>query len=429
MRSRWGAVVLLLAGLSATSLFGQQKENDFYFRGGFYIDWYGSQYEDNDFYSQLSFRLKTELINRKGSGWSLLVDARDRLRISQPGNNHVLLYDARLSFERPDSRWYVSVGQMNLYDTAGIGQLLGGVLGFKPLPDLLLGAYAGLASSVYINRVANDYSKYGFFARYLGSKGKRFSLSYNQIRFANMTERQYIYAGSLVPFNKALVFYGNLEYELASHIRSQDRLNRLFLNLRWDPAGFIDLTGHYSSGKGLDFHRYLIERSQDPTLNDKELERFYYSLHYGLRLSLKPNRSLRFYVTRQESEQKDKNVRNHTWRFGASFLNIYRTGITAYGNYALNRGEISESDSYYLSVSKDFGRLSWNVSFSNTFNGVRYDLRSNTSEIIHLDDYKTLSTYVFVPVTRMFAVSAEYEYFLQKEANQHLFFLRVILRK
>jgi hypothetical protein len=425
---RKGALLFLFLWISTSSLFGQTKANDFYFRGAFYIDWYGSQYEGSDFYNQLSFRLKTELINRRGSGWSLLVDARDRLRLSQYSKNQVLLYDARLSFERPDSHWYVALGQMNLYDTAGIGQLLGGVFGAKPLPDLLLGVYAGLESTVYINRVADDYRKYGFFARYLGSRGKRFSLSFNQVRYAGNTERQYIYAGSLFPFNRVLVLYTNLEYELASHIRSEDRLNRLFLNLRWDPAEILDITGHYSSGKGIDYHRYLIERSQDPTLNDKELERFYYSLYYGLRLSIKPNRSLRFSVARQESEQKDRKVRNHTWRFGASFLNIYRTGITAYGSYSLNRGEISEMDSYFVSLTKDFGRLSWNVSFSNTFNGVRYNGRSGAEEVIHLDDYKTIATHVFVPITRMFAVSAEYEYFLQREADQHLLFLRMILR-
>jgi hypothetical protein len=45
-----------------------------------------------------------------------------------------------------------------------------------------------------------------------------------------------------------------------------------------------------------------------------------------------------------------------------------------------------------------------------------------------MDDYRTLSTFVFVPVTRSLAVSAEYEYFLQRDADQHLFFLRLILR-
>jgi len=419
----FGLAVILVAPLH-----GGQNTRDFYFRGGVYLDWYGAQFEDSDFYHQFSLRLKTELINRRGSGWSLLLDARDRLRMGEQGENHVLLYDARLSFEQDGSPLFLSLGQMNLYDTAGIGQLLGGAVGFKPGSDILVGGYAGLESSVYIDRVDQDYRKFGIFGRWLGSRGKRLAASYNQVRYAGSTERQYIYAGSLFPLHRSLVLYGNVEFELAPHVRSDDRLTRVFTNVRWDPTDLIDIMAHYSSGKGLDFHRHLIERSQDPTLNDRELERFYYSQQYGLRLSLKPARGVRISVARQESEQKDREIRNHTWRFGASATDLLRSGISAYGNYALNRGEISESDSYFLSLTKDLGRISWNVSFSNTFNSVRFDSRTGTPEVIRLDDYKTIATHIFVPITRLLAVSAEYEYFLQKAADQHLFFLRLILR-
>ena len=374
------------------------------------MDWFGAQYEGADFTNRFSLRLKGEFLNRRGQGWSLLVDTRGRARIGEASSRHVMLYDARLSFEKTGSPLFVSLGQMNLYDTAGIGQLLGGALGYKPLPDLLIGGYAGLESSVYVDRVTQDYNKFGIFARYLGSRGRRLSLSYNQVRYSGDTERKYIYAGTLFPVSRSLVFYANLEYELASHVQNPDRLTRLFANVRWDPVELLDFLAHFSSGRGLDFHRYLIERSKNPTLNDQDLERFYYSQQYGLRLSLKPTRGLRVYVERRESEQKDAGLRNHTWRFGASGINLFRSGFSAYGNYALNRGEVSESDSYFLSLSKDFGRVSWNVSFSNSFNGVRFDNRTGTPEIVHMDDYRTLSTFVFVPVTRILAVSAEYEY-------------------
>ncbi|NOR14088.1 MAG: hypothetical protein GQ544_00125, partial [Candidatus Aminicenantes bacterium] len=216
--------------------------------------------------------------------------------------------------------------------------------------------------------------------------------------------------------------------ELASNVRSEDRLSRAFVNVRWDPSRAVDMTAFYSSGRGLDYHRYILERSQDPTLNDTELERFYYSSQYGLRLSIKPIRSLRLYVSRMESEQKDLEIRNHTWRFGGSAGDILKSGVTLYGNYAWNRGEMSESDSYYVALSEDFGRVSWHGSFSNTFNGVRYDHRNETPEIIRLNDYKTFTTQFFIPITRLFAASLEYEYFLQEESNQHLFFVRLILR-
>jgi hypothetical protein len=419
------SVLFLFSG----SLFPQGDGDNFYMRGAFYLDWFGSTYEGSDFFHQASTRLNLELFNRRGDGWTLRLDARDRLRLSEPGRNQVLLYGVRLSYEKQTSPWFASLGQMNLYDTAGIGQLLGGAIGYKPFPDLLVGGYAGLESSVYVSRVNTDYQKFGLFARYLGSLGKNFSISYNHVRFSGRTERQFLHAGGFFPVRRVLYLYGNLEYELGSPIRSEDRLSRIFLNARVDITDAVDLTGHYSSGRGLDFHQYVLEASQDPSLNDRELERYYYSSQYGARLSYKPARGIRLYMSRQESEQKDENIRNHTWRFGGAYQNIMHSGWTVYGSYASNRGEISESDSYYLSVSKDFGRVSWNVSFSNTFNGLRYDNSGQEPRIIHLDDYKSLSTYFFIPIDRALAFSLEYEYFLQTDANQHLFFVRMIFRK
>jgi hypothetical protein len=410
-------------------LFAGGADEALYFRGRLYLDWYGAAYRDTDFYHQLSTRLKVELFNRRGQGWNLLVDTRSRTRLSEEGSSHFILYDARLSFERKDSPWYFSMGQMNLYDTAGIGQLLGGIAGYRPKPGLLVGGYAGLESSVYINRVAGGYGKFGVFARYLGSLGKRFALSYNLVRFAGATERKYVYFGSLYPVNRSLVFYGNIEYELASNVLTSDRLSRIFLNIRYDPAELVDITAHYSSGRGLDFHRFVIEASKNPTLNDSSLEHYYYTRQYGVRFSLKPVQGVRLYVSRRESEQKDDNIHNHTWRFGFSALNIARTGFTAYGNYALNRGEISESDSYYLSVAKDFGRISASLSFSSAFNGIRFVPGADTPQVIHLDDYKTVAADLFVPINKMIALSLQYEYFIQEESNQHLFFVRFMLRK
>ena len=427
IKRRLGPVCLCLVLLTAGAWARQTTERP-YFRGGLYLDWFGAKYEGTDLASRFSLRLKGEFLNRRGEGWNLLLDTRDRLRLGDEPANHVLLYDARLSFEREGSPWYLALGQMNLYDTAGIGQLLGGVVGFRLPSDILVGGYAGMESSVYIRRVSHDYSKFGVFARWLGSLGRRISLSFNQTHYSGEVERKYVYVGSLLPVNRSLVLYGNLEYELASQVRDADRLSRFFMNLRWDPLDLLDLLVHFSSGKGMDFHGYAVEQSKDPTLNDQNLERFYYSQQYGMRLSLKPKRGMRFYLERRESEQKDASVRNHTWRFGASGLNLFRSGISAYGNYALRRGEISESDSYYLSVTKDFGRISWNVRFANTFNAVRFDTRSGAPELIHLEDYKTISTHVFAPITRVLALSAEYEYHLQREADQHMVFVRLILR-
>jgi hypothetical protein len=341
----------------------------------------------------------------------------------------VILYDVRLSFEKPESLFFLSLGQMNLYDTAGIGQLLGGIFAVKPTQEFMIGGYAGLETNVYIKRTDTQYQKFGIFTQYKGTLGRRLSLSYNHIRYSGMLESHYVYFNGMYPFGKHLVLFGNMEYQLGSNIQSADRLSRLFLNIRFDPIDWMDLSAFYSSGKGLDFHRFVLERSQDPVFNDQHLERYYYSTQYGMRISLKPSQSMRFFLSRQEREQMDDQIQNHSWIIGGSLLNILKTGLSAYANYASNRGEISESDSYYVSISKDFGKVSWNTSFSNTYNALRFDYRSGMPQIIHMDDYQTLSTFLFISLNRSFAVSMEYEFFIQEKANQHLFFVRVIYRK
>lgn len=417
---------LALLGLG---LYAGAATNPYYLRTSLYLDWYGASYPGSGFLNQLSSRLKFEFSPSMSRDWAVLIDVRDRYNVQTGSRNQFILYDARVTYNPQSKPFYFSVGQMNLYDTAGIGQLLGGVFGFKLKKDLLVGAYGGLQQEVYINKVDTHYQKYGLFARYDGSGATSLSLSYNHIRFSGTTEQEYLYAQVFVPVQKTLFVYGNIQYELGPHLASKDRLSLVFLNARVDVTRYADVTAYFSSGKGLDFHRYLLEKSQDPSFNDQELQRFFYSQQYGLRLSFKPVNNLRVYISRQESEQKDFHLKDHTWRFGASILNILKSGFSAYGDYSLNRGELAESNSYYLSLNKDFGRFSWYATFSNTYNGFRYVAGAETPQIIHFNDYKTLGSSVLFYLNRRFSISLEYNYYIQEKLNQHLFFVRFMLRR
>lgn len=422
---RW--VIFIFLGLPI-SMFASAQDNPYYLRTSLYLDWFGAQYQGDSFLNQVSTRLKFEFSRNPEREWTFLMDLRDRYNIHQGSRNQFLVYDARLVFNSQRSPLYFSAGQMNLYDTAGIGQLLGGILGYKLNSSLLLGGYAGLEQSVYF-KLDTHYQKYGLFAKYTGPGAKSLSLSYNHVRFSGQTEQQYIYAQGMLPIQKTLFLYGNVEFELGPHVASGDRFSQVFLNARLDLTRYADLGAFFSSGKGLDFHRYVLERSQDPILNDRELERFYYSRQFGARLSIKPTSSIRLYVSRQESEQKDLHAKNHTWRLGASAWDIFKTGFSFYGDYAFNRGDLAESDSYYLSLNKDLGQLSWYVTFSNTFNGVRYSSATGTPEVIHLSDSQNLSTSIFFPLNRRIFVSLEYNRFFLVGQSQNLFFVRLIFKK
>jgi hypothetical protein len=429
-RLRKSGILILAAALllPGTRLAGQSSGSTFYQRGTVYLDWNGSRYSDGMIFNQVSARIRFDLINRPGQGWTLTLDARDRVGFRGSTTNQVILYNARLTFDRAGSPFYLAAGQMNLYDTAGIGALLGGVAGVKVRRDILVGAYGGLESTPYINRLDSKYFKAGAFFHWTGSKGRTVALSYNHLTYDGQVERQYAYANIFFPAKKILVFYGDAEYELGNHVDSVNRLSRLFGNVRFNLGRWADLTGSYSSGRGLDFHRYLIEASQDPVLNDQNIERFYYTGYYGVRLSVKPTATVRLSVTRQQSEQKDLGIVNNTWRFGASAWNIFGQGFSMVGNYAFNRGDLSESDTYYVSLAKDFDRFSLTGSFSNSFNAIRYDSTGGGPTPIHLNNYQNVSLGALVRISRGLTVSLEYGGFLQSGLNEHFLYFRLIYR-
>lgn len=420
----------VLADTATTAANAGATGKTFYFRGAFYMDWMGFKTGDADLYNRLSARLNATLWNRPGEGWTMFIDVRNRYTMGEAGKNQLILYDLRLSFDSLKSKLFFALGQMNLYDTAGIGQLTGGLAGFKLNRYLSAGLYGGFEPDIYNNKWSTAYQKYGIFARYIGHGAKQFSLSYNLVRFENKNERQFIYAAGLLPLSSYFILYGDVEYELNPTVKSPDRLSRLFVNARVNLGKYADVTAHYSSGRGLDYHQFLLEQSQDPSTQNNEIERFYYNQTYGVRLSIKPFKNLRFYLSRQESEQKDLKIKNHTTGFGISVYDLLKSGVSLYGNFNMNRGEASESDTYYISASRSFGKLSWSLSYANYYNGVRFTV-GGTPEIVRilLPDQQTYSTDLFLILNRWLAFSLDYSYLAQAGSPQHQFFVRMILRK
>ena len=123
-----------------------------------------------------------------------------------------------------------------------------------------------------------------------------------------------------------------------------------------------------------------------------------------------------------------KMAENNTGGEGASVWNFLLPGLSAVGSYALNRGDLSESDSYYVSVSKDFGPFSLNASYSNTFKGLRFDPVTGEPLPISIADYQNVSVGTLIRVSRTVSAQVEYGGFLQTGMNEHFLFVRLIYR-
>ena len=405
----------------------RQTRSNYDLRGALYIDWFRVRYGDDNSTSQLSTRFKLQWGRRPGNGWRVRIDMRDRWNPVDSDSNQLMVYDAALVLDDRRKPWTLAVGQMNLYDSAGTGQLLGGLFGYRALEDWTIGGYGGLEPRIYTNSLDASYQKYGVFARYDGGNAQSATVSYNTLRFAGNTERQFLYLTGLAPLYR-LVVYGNMEYELGPNVIQADRLSRVFVNARYDVTDTIDITGNYSSGKGLDYHRFILEKSKDPRLSDAELERFYYSSQFGVRLGARVHPSVRVFVEQRISEQKDRGIRNNTTRLGASTYNVAGSRFSFYGSYSINRGDTSESNVFRFSASRDFGLLSWTAYYSTSFNGIRFDTVSGQPEVIHMDNRKTLSNNLFFAITEALAASFEIEFSSFGDSSENSVFARAIYR-
>ena len=101
------------------------KDEPLFFRGRVDTSWYGALH-DSGFYNQISNRIRMDVGSRPGSGWTFNLDLRNRHRSRGTESNQLTIYNARLTFDDLESPFFFSFGEMNLYDTVGIGRLLGG---------------------------------------------------------------------------------------------------------------------------------------------------------------------------------------------------------------------------------------------------------------------------------------------------------------
>lgn len=397
-------------------------------RATFSMDWYRTLQAESAAASQFSGRMKFEMGQRPGEGWRALVDVRDRLHGGPRSNNLVMPYDARLLYDRRDHPLGFSIGRMNLYDSAGAGPLLGGVVSYRASPSLSTGGYAGIEPPMYLRMPDPSSQKYGIFTRYLGAQGRTLAASYNLTRFQGVTERQFIYATGLVPLKQPAVIFGSVEYELNPNVVAKDRLSRFFLNARYDLSPFVDVTAYASSGRGLDYRRFVLEQSQNRRPDAAEIERFYYSRQLGARLHVKPRRELTVFVAPALSEQKDRGIKNHTIELGGSLLDFGGSGLSLYGSYFLNRGASAESDSYRISASRDFGSLSWTGTYSSVFTDIRFDSATGVPELLRSSDRRAASNEFFWVLGPALAVSLEHELSSGGGGDENSFFVRIMGR-
>ena len=232
------------------------------------------------------------------------------------------------------------------------------------------------------------------------------------------------------PFAGRSTIFGNMEYELGQGIRTEDRLSRLFLNARLDVSRYVDVTGFFSSGRGLGFPQLCPRPLPGPSAPGQGsravfLQRAVWG-QGGDQTREEPETAR---VPAGEPAEGPGHIQSHleAGRFGHRHHEERRLRL---------RGLLLQSGQpvgirFLLSVAEPDFRAGILLSSPSPIPTTACGScpRAGNPQIIHLDGYKTISANVFVPLTRRLSISAEYSYFLQKNANEHQFFVRLLFRK
>ena len=81
---------LILIILFSTMYLLPQNSN-FFLRGTFYQDWMSYKNSETDFYHRISSRLELTLWNKRGNGWTVSVDLRNRSTLGEGGKNQFIM--------------------------------------------------------------------------------------------------------------------------------------------------------------------------------------------------------------------------------------------------------------------------------------------------------------------------------------------------
>ncbi|MEW6382001.1 MAG: hypothetical protein AB1611_20690 [bacterium] len=263
------------------------------FRGQMRADFSQYSYEgagDGRWQAGTRFMLKSVRLPVEGLGME--TDFRYRYYNSEWKRSLKALYEMAV-FHRPSAEGiYWKGGRFNLYDLSGIGELDGVAAGWSFSRNFLGGLYRGSEPDLTEIKTDTDYRKTGLFLNYHQPGGFQAIGSWNQITYAGLRERTFLYDQLFVPLWKRIYCYQHAEYELGP--QTEDQLSRFFFNGRFDLNRSISMTGSYYQGKGYDYHRMLLEKTKAGlTPATEDLEPYYWYQDLGFRLSGKPTQGQR----------------------------------------------------------------------------------------------------------------------------------------
>lgn len=356
--------------------------------------------------------------------WKLNLNMRDRRSLSSNRSSSLYIFDAKAIY-RAD-RWAAAAGRMSIYDIGSIGTLDGGKLDLSA-GRWILGGFAGYVPDLRTAAFDRSSQVAGAFATYATDGGTRSDVAFAQLRHLGLTERRFLSVQNFVSIAPGTSLYQNAEYELSTGIPSANRLSRLMAAGSAALSASMSASGSFSFGRSIDYRRILMETPEGGLITDPAVIGTLYYENANLSLRYKLTKAIWLsggggFFRRSQGDLTTKQV-----RVGVSG-SIPAPSISFSANYARSFDATSSRAVYYATVSRAFGGLSVDFSYSSYGDTVSLIESGTAFRLTPVAGYQIFGTSVAYRLASGFTVLCEVQRAKGEGADYTTFFLRSMYR-
>ena len=317
--------------------------------------------------STLGLALRTDATQIAGTHWNLQGYWRGRLTTnSQPDEDTLQdyldrTYTIQLFYDNPNSKWVAGVGRLYLPWAVSLDTIDGGYVGRKIASGVTAGVFFGSTPDPTSWHYRPDQQIGGSFVNFEGG-------SYNDLHYTSTTgvalstvkwqlDRPYLFLENGLSFSKYISVYHSFIVDSpqgvsTDGIKPGTGISRSYLTLRIQPKEWISFDV---------FHNYFRDVPTAATaligtgLVDKLL---YQGVNAGVRVE--PVRHFAVYSTLGQSDKTGDAKRSLNQMYGATWSEIWHTGIRADVHYSKFDSSFARGDYTVLSLSRHLGnRMIW----------------------------------------------------------------------
>jgi hypothetical protein len=296
-------------------------------------------------------------------GIEFALDMRHSRFTSENRESRLSIYDGYVGARFGGGTMRARAGHMWIDDLGGLGSVAGALFEMRSGPARQVlggrvrgGVFGGLEPQLYQMGYADDIRKFGGYATFEGSGGRKHVAGFVRVGHGSMTERSTLSVTNFLPVARRLFIYQTAEYDVKKPAgQAQRGLNYFFTNARFAPVPRVDLQATISRGRSIDIRGLTEDLLAGRAVSSAALSGLLYQ-SIGGRTTVEIFRGARAYVgyTRDKNNREDEATGR--WLFGGYGGDVGGSGFDLTFSDNLIVRPLGSYHSRYFSIGHPLGR-------------------------------------------------------------------------